>query len=101
RRFSMLYPFSLPVALPISAFDLFGLDLGDLRSTLTHPQIRIQPGDALVDPVGDRNILRERTPQRVASDRVTTHPHQQLQLRLRRSEEHTSELQSRFDHVCR
>src|SRR5699024_11343903 len=82
----------------------------------------VQIGYLRLDPFRDGLVGRERQTQGVASDRVTTHPHQELELSLRhpiihrdltiaergntrpqpltgrrRSEEHTSELQSRFD----
>src|SRR5690606_32529852 len=65
------------------ALGLLGLDLRDLLGTLTHPQPRVQSTDALVDPVGDRGVLRERPAEWVAGDWVTAHPDQQLQLCLR------------------
>src|SRR5437868_7072780 len=90
-------PLSLPDALPI----YLRLDLGQRRAAPAAMQHDMRPGggqamrDGTTDPAGRSGD--ERHPAR----QVDLNRHAWIPARRSRSEEHTSELQSRFDLVCR
>src|SRR5699024_12441908 len=83
------YTLSLHDALPISPGKMF-----PVSSILLSP--------ALCRPPASRKTGRPRTdPRRISADPRWSRPRQCISPGYPRSEEHTSELQSRFDLVCR
>ena len=62
---------------------LVGLDLHNRTTSLNQSQRRVQLRDTIRNPIRCRAVHRIRPPQRVTSDRVPSHPDQQLKLSFR------------------
>ncbi len=67
---------------PRSTLDFLGLDPCRLDRPRRRPQLGVEGFDAAFDPVGHGRERRVRLAERVAGDRITTGPDQQLELCL-------------------
>ena len=67
----------------LRALGFLALDPRHLRRPHVRPEVRIECGDALLDPLARRRVARERAAERVARDRVAAHADEELELRLR------------------